>query len=59
VLLGFQERGVRWLRRELAIDVFARTIRIAIRDAIVERYEEGIGISVKRGIQSAMRVTCM
>ena len=45
--------------RELAMDGFARTIRIVNRDAIVERYEEGIGISVKKGIQSAMRATCV
>ena len=46
-------------RRELAIAGFARTIHIANRDAIVERREEGIGIPAKKGIQSAMRVTCM
>lgn len=46
-------------RRELAIDGFARAIRIANRDAIVKRHEEGIGITVIRGIQLAMRVTSM
>jgi hypothetical protein len=46
-------------RRELAIDSFARAIRFANRDAIVERHEEGIGIPVIRGIQSVMLVTSM
>ena len=67
MLLDFQERDVRcgfWAvaavgRHELAIDGFARTIRIPNRDVIVERHEEGIGIPVKREIQSALRVTCM
>ena len=47
MLFGFQERDVRCgfgavtAVRHLAIDGIARTKRIANRDAIVERHEEG------------------
>ena len=34
-------------------DPSAGTIRVANRDAIVERYEEGVGVSIRRRMLSA------
>jgi hypothetical protein len=30
------------------------TIRVADRDTIIERYKEGVGVSIKRRVQSVM-----
>jgi hypothetical protein len=56
VLCGFRA-GASGDAHDLAIkDLSAGVTRFADRDAIVERYEEGVGIPVKRRMWSAMRV---